>query len=51
MDKQQLTVLPASMVKNIKHLQLSSLGLIPQPNDRDQMLSDYSYFGVNDNIL
>ena len=51
MDKQQWTVLPASMVKHIKGLRLSPLGLVPQCNWRDRMISDYSYFGVNGDTL
>ena len=42
MDKQQWTVLPASMVKDIKGLRLSPLGLVPQRNRRNLMISDYS---------
>ena len=35
MDKQQWIVIPASTVKNIKGLRLSSLGLVPQQNRRN----------------
>ena len=51
MDKQQWTVLPASMVKHIKGLRLSPLGLVPQRNRRNRMISDYSSFGINDDTL
>ena len=51
MDKQQWTVLPASMVKHIKGLRLSPLGLVLQRNQCDRMISDYSYFRVNDDTL
>ncbi|VEU39857.1 unnamed protein product, partial [Pseudo-nitzschia multistriata] len=47
MDKQQWTVLPASLVTGIPGLCLSPLGLVPQRGRRDRMISDYSYFGVN----
>ena len=39
------------MVKHIKGLRLSPLGLVPQRNRRDCMVSDYSYFGVNNDTL
>ena len=51
MDKQQWTVLPASMVKNIKGLRLSPLGLVPQRNRRNRMISNYIYFSVNNDTL
>ena len=47
-DKEQRTVLPVSLVKDIPGIRLSPLGLAPQQNWHDQMISDYSFFGVND---
>ena len=51
MDKEQWTVLPVSLVKDILGIQLSPLGLVPQHNRRDRMISDYSFFGINDNTV
>ena len=47
MDKEQWTVLPASLVKDIPGIRLSPLGLMPHWNKRDRMILDYSFFGVN----
>lgn len=46
-EKQQWIVLPAAMIKHMYGLRLSPLGLVPQRNRRDRMISDYSYFDVN----
>ena len=52
MDKQQWTVLPASLVKDISGIRLSPLlGLVPQRNRWDRMISNYSFFGVNDDTV
>ena len=51
MDKEQWTVLPASLVKDIPGIRLSPLGLVPRRNRRDRMISDYSFFGVNDDTV
>ncbi|VEU43031.1 unnamed protein product, partial [Pseudo-nitzschia multistriata] len=51
MDKQQWTVLPAKLVANIPGLQLSPLGLVPQRGCRDRMISDYSYFSMNNDTV
>ena len=51
MDKKQWTVLPASLVKNIPGIRLGLLGLMPQRNRWDQLFSDYSFFGVNDDTV
>ena len=32
-------------------LRLSPIGLVPQNNCHNQMISDYSYFGVNDELF
>ena len=51
MDKEQWIVLPVSLVKDIPGLQFSLLGLVPQRNRRDRMISDYSFFGVNEDTV
>ena len=51
MNKQQWTVLPAALVQHLFGLRLSPIGLVPQRNRRDRMISDYSYFGVNSETL
>ena len=52
MDKEQYTVLPAALVKDIPGIQLSPLeGLVPQRNRQDRMISDYSFIGVNDDAV
>ena len=51
MDKQQWTVLPASLVKDIPGIRLSALSLVPQQNKRDRMIPDYSFFGVNEDTV
>ena len=47
-EKQQWVVLPAEMVKGLPGLRLSPLGLVPQRGRRPRTISDYSYFGVNE---
>lgn len=48
MEKQQWTVLPASMlVGRFPELRVSPLGLVAQAARRDRMIADYSYFRVN----
>ena len=46
-NKQQWIVLPTNMIKRMFDSQLSPIGLVPQTNRRDRMISDYSYFDVN----
>ena len=50
-DKQQWIVLPANMIKKLFRLRLSPIGLVPQNNRRDRMISDYSYYDVNADTL
>ena len=50
-EKKQWIVLPAAMIKDMFGLRLSLLGLVPQRNRRDRMISDYSYFDVNQETL
>jgi len=50
-DKQQWIVLPAKMIKDMFGLRLSPLGLVPQRGRRDRMISDYSYYDVNQETL
>lgn len=45
--KQQWTVLPAALVKDIPGIRLSPVGLVPQTGRRDRTIVDYSYFDVN----
>ena len=44
-------MLPASLVKDIPGIRLSPLGLVPQQNRRDIMISNYSFFSVNDDTV
>ena len=46
-NKQQWILLPADMIKKMFWLRLSSIGLVPQTNHRNRMISDYSFFDVN----
>ena len=46
-EKQQWTILPASLILNVLGLRLSPLGLVPQASRRDWTISDYSFSGVN----
>ena len=39
------------MIKQIYGLQLSPIGLVPQKNCRDRIISDYGYFNVNDDTF
>ena len=50
-EKQQWIVLPADLVKKQFGLRLSPLGLVPQRRRRDRMISDYSFFDVNQETL
>ena len=49
--KQQWIVLLAKMIQDMFGLRLSPLGLVPQRGCRDRMISDYSYFDVNQQTL
>ena len=40
-----------SLVKDIPGIRLSPLGLVPQCNRQDIMISDYSFFGVNEETV
>ena len=50
-EKQQWIVLPADLVIKQFGLRLSPLGLVPQRGRRDRMISDYSFFDVNQETL
>ena len=50
-EKQQWIVLPANLIQSMPGLRLSPLGLVPQRGRRDRMISDYSYFDVNQETL
>ena len=41
-------VLPYECVKDVDHLHLSPMGLVPQRDRRDRIVVDYSYYGLND---
>ena len=49
--KQQWIILPEKMIQDMFGLQLSPLGLVPQQDRWDWMISDYSYFDVNQQTL
>ena len=51
MEKQQWIVLPATMIMKMFGLQRSPIGLVPQKNCQDRMISDYSYINVNDDTF
>ena len=50
-EKQQWIVLPANLIQSMPGLHLSPLGLVPQRGRCDCMISDYSYFDVNQEML
>ena len=47
-EKGQWIVLPYNAVKNLPNLRLSPPGIVPQRDRRPRMISDYTFFGVND---
>ena len=50
-EKQQWIVLPEKLIQDMFGMRLSPLGLVPQQGHWDQMISDYSYFDVNQQTL
>ena len=40
-------LLPYRLVKHLKHLRLSPLGVVPQRERRPRLIIDYSFYGVN----
>ena len=44
-------LLPADLVRANRNLRLSPLGVVPQRERRPRTISDYSYFGVNDDTV
>lgn len=46
--KNQWTVLPFELVKDLPNLRLSPIGVVPQHDRRPRTIVDLSYFGVND---
>ena len=46
--KYHWVLLPARLVKDHPELRLSPLGVVPKHERRPRKISDYSYFGVND---
>jgi hypothetical protein len=49
--KGQLVLFPARLILCEKNLKLSHLSLVPQWDRRPRTISDYSFFGVNDNTI
>ena len=50
-EKQQWIVLPANLIQLMLGLRLSPLDLVPQRGRCNCMISDYSYFDVNQETL
>ena len=50
-QKQQWTLLPATLVTELTHLRLSPLGIIPQHDCRPRTIVDYTFFDVNHDTL
>ena len=45
-------VLPYSLVRDLKGLRLSPLGVVPQRERRPRLIVDYTYYGVNqENVI
>jgi hypothetical protein len=42
------TLLPASLVKNLKNLRISPIGVVPQRDRRSRTIIDYSFYNVNE---
>jgi hypothetical protein len=42
------TLLPASLVKNLKNLRISPIGVVPQRDRRSRTIIDYSFSNVNE---
>jgi hypothetical protein len=42
------TLLPASLVKNLKNLRISPIGVVPQRDHRSRTIIDYSFYNVNE---
>jgi hypothetical protein len=49
--KQHWVLLPARFILGEKNLKLSPLGVVPQRDRRPRTISDYSFFGVNDDTI
>ena len=47
-DKRFWVVLPFADVKDLQHLRLSPIGVVPQRNRRPRPIVDFTYYGVND---
>jgi hypothetical protein len=44
-------VLPYSLVKDLKDLRISPIGVVPQHDRRPRTIVDYSFYGLNDETL
>ena len=51
MKKGHWTLLPAQLLMHQPDLRLSPLGVVPQVGRRPRTISDYSYFGVNEDTV
>jgi hypothetical protein len=49
--KKQWVLLPARLILGERNLKLSPLGVAPQRDRRPHTISDYSFFGVNDDTI
>jgi hypothetical protein len=49
--KGQWVLLPVRLILGEKNLKLSPLGVVPQRDRRPRTISDYSFFGVNDDNI
>jgi hypothetical protein len=49
--KGQWVLLPARLILGEKNLKLSPLGVVPQRDRRPRTISDYYFFGVNDDTI
>jgi hypothetical protein len=45
------TIVPYRLIKTMHNLQLSPLGIIPQPDRRPRLIVDYSFWGVNNETV
>jgi hypothetical protein len=49
--KKQWVLLPAHLILGERNLKLSPLGVVPQRDWRPRTISEYSFFGVNDDTI
>ena len=51
MKKGHWTLIPAQLIVDLPDLRLSPLGVVPQHDRRPRTISDYTYFGVNEDTV